>query len=308
MENMKAVRIHQYGGPDELKIEDVPRPQPGAGEVLIRVHAAGVNPIDWKLRAGYLKAYMPVPMPFIPGIDVAGVVEAAGPGVGRFKKGDEVFGAGSGTYAQFAIAKESELALKPRSIDAVHAAAIPLAALTAWQALFNVAHLTAGQKVLIHGAAGGVGGFAAQFAKAKGAHVFGTASGHNQAFLREVGVDEPIDYEKTKFEDVARAVDVVLDTQGGDTQQRSWKVLKKAGILVSVIQPPSEEEAAKHGVKSAMVARQPNAGELGEITKLVEAGKVKAPVETTLPLADAKRAHELSQTGHVRGKIVLKVA
>jgi len=308
MESMKAVRIHQYGGPEQLKFEDVPRPQPGTGEVLIRVRAAGVNPIDWKLRAGYLKNYMPVPMPFIPGIDVAGVVEAAGPGVTRFKKGDEVFGAGSGTYAQFAIAKESELAFKPGSIDAVHAAAIPLAALTAWQALFNVAHLTAGQKVLIHGAAGGVGGFAAQFAKAKGAHVIGTASGRNQAFLRELAVDEPIDYEKTKFEDVAREVDVVLDTQGGDTQQRSWKVLKKAGILVSVIQPPSAEEAAKHAVKSAMVARQPNAGELDKIAKLVEAGKVKPLVETSLPLADAKRAHQLSQTGHVRGKIVLKVA
>lgn len=308
MEKMEAVRIHQYGGPEELKVEEVPRPQAAAGEVLIRVHAAGVNPVDWKIRAGYLKDFMPVPMPFIPGIDVSGVVEATGPGVTQFKKGDEVFGAGKGAYAEFAVAKESELARKPASLDHVHATALPVAALTAWQALFNVAHLTAGQRVLIHGASGGVGSFGAQFAKAKGVYVIGTASGRNQAYLRELGVDEPIDYEKARFEDVVRNVDVVLDTQGDDTQQRSWKVLQQGGMLVSIVQLPSAEEAAKHGARSARFVRQPNAGELSEIARLVDSGKVMVAVDSVLPLSEAVRAHELSQTGHARGKLVLKVA
>jgi NADPH:quinone reductase-like Zn-dependent oxidoreductase len=308
METMKAVRIHQYGGPEELKLEDVPRPQPGADEVLIRVHAAAVNPIDWKIRAGYVKDFMPVPMPFIPGIDISGVVEATGPGVTLFKKGDEVFGVGSAGYAAFAVAKETELALKPASLDHVHAAAVPVVASTSWQALFKVAGLKAGQKLLVHGAAGGLGIFAVQFAKAKGAHVIGTASGHHQCFLRELGVDEPIDYATTKFEDVAHDVDVVLDTQGGDTQLRSWKVLKKGGVLVSVVQPPPEDEVAKHWIKAVMLRRQANTGELSEIAKLVDSGSVKVIVETVLPLSDARRAQELSQAGHVRGKIVLKVA
>jgi len=308
MENMKAIRIHQYGGPEELKLEDAPRPQPGTGEVLVRVLAAGVNPVDWKIRAGYLKTYMPVPMPFIPGIDISGIVEATGHGVTKFKKGDEVFGASNGAYAEFAVAKESELAAKPHSIDHAQAAAIPVAALTAWQALFNAGGLLAGQKVLIHGASGGVGGFAAQFAEAKGAHVIGTASGRNQAFLRQLGIDQPIDYEKTKFEDVVHDVDVVLDTIGGDTQQRSWPVLKKGGILISIVQPPSAEEAAKHGVRATMFARQPNTGELSDIARLIDSGKVKVVVDTILPLSEARRAQELSQTGHTRGKIVLKVA
>jgi len=305
---MEAVRIHQYGGPEELKVEEVPRTQAAAGEALIRVHAAGVNPVDWKIRAGYLKDFMPVPMSFIPGIDVSGVVGATGAGVTQFKNGDEVFGAGKGAYAESAVAKESELARKPPSLDHVHAAALPVAALTAWQALFNVAHLTAGQRVLIHGASGGVGSFGAQFAKAKGVYVIGTASGRNQAYLRELGVDEPIDYEKARFEDVVRNVDVVLDTQGGDTQQRSWKVLQKGGMLVSIVQLPSAEEAAKHGARSARFVRQPNAGELSEIARLVDSGKVMVAVDSVLPLSEAARAHELSQTGHARGKLVLKVA
>lgn len=308
MENMKAVRIHQYGGPEELRLEDVPRPQPNAGEVLIRVIAAGVNPIDWQIRSGHMKEVMPVTMPFIPGTDVSGVVETVGPGVTGFKKGNEVFGVGNFGYAEFVIAKESELALKPSSIDHAHAAAIPVAASTAWQALFKGAGLTSGQKVLVHGGAGGVGGFAVQFAKAKGAHVIATASGRNQSLLRELGVDEAIDYEKNKFEDLVRDVDVVLDTQGGDTQRRSWKVLKKGGILVSIVQPPSAEEAAKYGVRSTMFVRQPNAGELSEIAKLIDSGKVKVVVETVLPLSQARRAQELSQAGHAKGKTVLKVA
>ena len=197
---------------------------------------------------------------------------------------------------------------KPKSIDHVHAAAIPVVALTAWQALFDTAALSKSQRILIHGAAGGVGSFAVQLAKWKGAHVIGTASGRNQAFLRELGVDEPIDYEKTRFEDVVHDVDVVFDTLGGDTQNRSWKALKKGGILVSIVAPPSPDEAGKNGVRSAFFSAHPSSSQLAEIAKLVDAGKLKPVVETVLPLSDVRRAHELNETGHARGKTVLKVA
>ncbi len=312
MQTMKAVRIHEYGSPDVLKYEEAPRPKPGPGEVLIRVHAAGVNPVDWKVRAGYFKQMIQYSLPFIPGWDVSGVVEATGPGVARLKDGDEVYSrpdiSRDGTYAEYVVVKESEVARKPQSLDHIHSAGIPLAALTAWQALFDAAGLRAGQKALIHAAAGGVGSYAVQLAKWKGALVIGTASGRNQKFLRELGADETIDYQKTRFEDVVRGVDVVLDTLGGDTQKRSWKVLKKGGILVSVVGPPSAEEATAHGVRQAATFTQPSAAQLTELAKLVDSGKVKSYVETVLPLAEARRAHELSQTGHTRGKIVLRVA
>jgi NADPH:quinone reductase-like Zn-dependent oxidoreductase len=307
MEDMKAVRIHNYGGPEVLKFEDAPRPQPGPGEALVRIHAAAVNPVDWKIRAGRLKER--IHLPVIPGWDLSGVVEATGPGVTRVKKGDEVYAMPRrlGAYAEYIVAKESEVALKPKSVDHVHAAAIPLATLTAWQALFDTAGLKAGQKVLIHGASGGVGSFAVQLAKGKGAYVIGTASGRNQSFIRELGVDEPIDYKETGFEDVVHDMDVVLDTIGGDTQKRSWKVLKKGSIVVSIISPPSAEEAAKHGVRQGYVRVQPNAAELTEIAELVDSGKLKPVVATVLPLSEARRAQEQSETGHARGKIVLKV-
>jgi NADPH:quinone reductase-like Zn-dependent oxidoreductase len=314
MENMKAVQVHNYGGPEVLRFEDAPRPTPASGELLIRVYAASVNAIDWKARAGYVKDYIQLPLPFIPGWDVSGIVEAVGSGVAKFKEGDEVYARpdgtrnGKGTYAEYVVVKETEAALKPKSIDHVHAAAIPVVALTAWQALFDQAGLSKGQKILIHGAAGGVGSVAVQLAKWKGAHVIGTASGHNQAFLCELGVDEPIDYEKTRFEDVVHDVDVVLDTLGGDTLKRSWKVLRKGGILVSIVAPPSADEAAKHGVRSTFFSAHPSSSQLSEIAKLVDAGKLKPIVETVLPLFDARRAHELSETGHARGKTVLKVA
>ena len=205
------------------------------------------------------------------------------------------------------MVRETEVALKPKSIDHVHAAAIPLAALTAWQSLFDSAGLSAGQKVLIHAAAGGVGSFAVQLAKWKGAYVIGTASNRNQDFVRKLGADETIDYQTTRFEDVVHDVDVVFDTIGGDTQKRSWKVLKKGGILVSIVGPPSAEEAAAHGVRQASVFVQPSAAQLTELAKLVESGKLRPIVETVLPLSEARHAHELSQTGHTRGKIVLRV-
>jgi len=314
MANMKAIRIHNYGGPEVLQFEDAPRPTPGSGELLIRVHAASVNPIDWKVRAGYMKDYIPLPLPFIPGWDVSGVVEAMGAGVTKFKKGDEVYARpdvaahGYGAYAEYVVVKETETAFKPKSIDHVHAAAIPVGAVTAWRALFDTAGLKKDQKVLIHGAAGGVGSFAVQLAKWKGAHVIGTASARNQAFLRELGVDEPIDYAKTRFEDFVHDVDVVLDPIGGDTQKRSWKTLKKGGILVSIVGPPSAEEAAKHGVRSAFLSAQGGSSLLAELAKLTDSGNIKPIVETVLPLSEARHAHELNETGHARGKTVLKVA
>jgi NADPH:quinone reductase-like Zn-dependent oxidoreductase len=314
MANMKAVRVHNYGGPEVLRFEDAPRPTPGSGEVLMKAYAASVNPIDWKVRAGHAKDFIPLPLPFIPGWDVSGVVEAVGPGVSKFKQGDEVYARpnimhdGYGGYAEYVVAKETETALKPKSIDHVHAATIPVAAVTASRALFDTAGLEKGQKVLIHGAAGGVGSFAVQLAKWKGAHVIGTASAKNQAFLRELGVDEPLDYARTRFEDVAHDVDVVLDTIGGETQQRSWKVLQKGGILVSIVAPPSTDEATRHGVRSALISAQVDTSVLNEIAKLIDSGKLKPRVETVLPLAEARKAHELGESGHARGKIVLKVA
>jgi len=311
MATMKAVRIHEYGGPEVLRYEDAPRPEPGPGEVLIRVHAASVNPVDWKVRAGYAKNMLKYKMPFIPGWDVSGVVETVGSGVSRLKVGDEVYSrpdiSRDGTYAEYVVVKESEIALKPKSIDHVHASSIPLAALTAWQALFDGAKLSAGQTVLIHGAAGGVGTFAVQFAKMKGARVIATASKRNHDFLRSLGADELIDYNTTKFEDVVHDVDVVLDTITGETADRSYGVIKKGGVYVSILAPPSQEKAAAHGVRTHHTFVQPNVEQLNEIAKLVDSGKLKLTIEKVFPLAEARAAQELNAQGHTRGKIVLAV-
>src|ERR1700675_2003988 len=219
MKKMKAVRIHTYGGPEVLKFEDAPRPEPAPGEVLIRVNAAGVNPIDWKIRSGYLKDHRPYVFPLILGWDVSGTIEANGLDGTRFKNGDEVYArsdiARNGAYAQYIVAKQVEVAQKPKVIDHIRAAAIPLAALTAWQALFDAGGLSAGQRVLIHAAAGGVGSFAVQLAKWKGAYVIGTASAHNHEFLRGLGADETVDYKAVRFEDEIHDVDMMLDAMAG---------------------------------------------------------------------------------------------
>ncbi len=305
-ETMKAVQIHSYGGPEVLQYEDVPRPKPKAKEILVRVHAAGVNPVDWKIREGFLTATLPLIM----GIDFSGVVESVGSGVTKYRPGDSVFGQvadESGSYAEYAVAMESDVARKPEGLDHLRAAALPVAALVPWQALFDTANLTAGQTVLIHGAAGGVGSFAVQFAKSKGARVIGTASGDHVGQVRQLGADEVIDYRKTKFEEVARDVDVVLDTIGGETQERSWQVLKRGGVLVSLVQPPSAEKAAAHGVRGLFVSQKANGVQLATIADLVVKGKVNVKVEAVLPLAEARKAQELSKTGHSGGKIVLEV-
>src|SRR5947208_8477865 len=308
---MKAIRIHNYGGPEVLQYEDAPRPEPQAGEVLVRVHAAGVNPIDWKVCEGHMKDFWRHRFPLILGWDLSGVVEELGRGVSRFKIGDEVYSlpapTRNGAYANYIVVREPELALKPNSLHHIRAAAVPLAALTAWQSLFGTAQLQPGQGVLIHAGSGGVGHFAVQLAKWKGAYVFATASTKNQDLLRELGVDEPIDYTRQRFEDITRKVDIVLDTLGNETQKRSWSVLKKGGVLVSLVQPPSEEKAKELGVRAALLGAQPNGAQLAEIAKIIDSGKLTPVINRILPLSEARRAHELSQSGHTHGKIALRV-
>ena len=311
MTTMKAVRMHAYGGPEVLKYEDTPRPEPAGGEVLVRVDAVAVNPVDWKIRAGYMKPFRDYPMPLILGWDFSGVVESTGPDVRDWKKGDEVYArpdiGRDGAYAEYIAVRANEIWRKPKSLDHVPASAIPLAGLTAWQALFDAGGLQSGQRVLIHAAAGGVGTFAVQLARWKGAYVIGTASARNHDFLRELGADEAIDYQTTRFEDVVRDVDVVLDSMAGETRARSWQVLKKGGVLVSILGPPSPEEAAAHGVRGTSVFVQPNPAQLRELAALADSGKLRVIVEAVLPLAEAARAHRMNETLHTRGKIVLRV-
>jgi NADPH:quinone reductase-like Zn-dependent oxidoreductase len=308
---MKAVRIHAYGGPEVLTYEDVPLPAIAADDLLIRVHAAAINPVDWKIREGYLRGFIDYKLPIVLGWDVSGVVEAVGADVTTFKPGDEVYSRPNiernGAYAEYIAVKASEVALKPQSIDHIHAAAVPLAGITAWHCLFESAQLSAGQRVLIHAAAGGVGSYAVQFAHWKGAYVIGTASARNRDFLLGLGADEVIDYQTTRFEDGLEPVDVVFDTIGGDVQESSWQVVKPGGILVSIVSPPSEEKAAAHHCRSAYVFIQPRADWLTEMAQLIDAGQVKSIIETVLPLNQAVEAHKLSQGGHTRGKIVLQV-
>ncbi|MBW4586542.1 NADP-dependent oxidoreductase [Aetokthonos hydrillicola Thurmond2011] len=312
METMKAVQIHSYGGPEVLVYEEVPRPEPSSKEVLIRVQAASVNPLDWKIRQGYMQDMMPVSLPLILGLDIAGVVEAIGSDVNTISVGQDVYAAVSdmlhfGGYADYAVRSVEYVAPKPKTLDYIQAASVPVVAATAWQGLFDVGNLAQEQKVLVHAAAGGVGMFAVQLAKVHGAYVIGTASTRNIDFVKSLGADEVIDYTTTPFEKVVRDVDIVLDTLGGDTQARSWGVLKPGGILVATATFPSQEVAAQHSVRAAMVLVNPTATVLTKIAELIDAGKLRTLVDTVLPLAEARRAHELSQQGHTRGKIILEV-
>jgi len=312
MATLQAIRFHTYGNPEVLVMEEVPRAQAGPGEVLIRVQAAGINPLDWKVRAGHLQDWLQHQLPLIPGWDVCGTVDAVGEGVTAFKTGDAVMGMldfrRDGAYAEYVAADTRHLAPKPASLDSVQSAAVPLDTLTAWQSLFEIAGLESGQTVLIHAAAGGVGHFAVQLARWKGARVIGTASSQNASFLQGLGAERVIDYRRTRFEEEVREVDVVFDLIGGETQERSWQVLKKGGILVATLGVASPETAEKYGVRGEGVIVQPNPDQLRQIAALIDAGEVKPVVTEVLPLAQAARAHELSEAGHVRGKIVLKVS
>jgi NADPH:quinone reductase-like Zn-dependent oxidoreductase len=307
---MKAIVVREYGGPEVMKYEDVPRPEPKENEVLVRVIAAGVNPIDAIIREGKNAKEFGSTLPLVPGYDIAGVVEKTGATVTRVKTGDAVYGyvlAGGG-YAEYAVASEQELSPKPKSLSFVAAAAVPLAALTAWQALLDAAKLETGQTVLIHGGSGGVGTMAIQIAKARGARVIATASTANQDLLKELGADVAVDYTKVKFEEVAKDVDVVLDSVGKDTLARSYGVVKKGGFIATLVSRLDQAELNKHGIRGASISVKPDAVELAEITKLIEARKIKPVVTRMISLPDALAAQQQITTHHTRGKIVLKVA
>src|SRR5947207_995317 len=309
---MKAVVIHQYGGPEVLKYEDIPLPEPKDDQLLIRVIAAGVNPVDGMIRSGMFAKEGNRAFPIILGGDVAGVVEKVGSKITKFKAGDPVFAYvsldNSGGYAEYALVTERGAAPKPKSLAYVQAAAVPIVALTAWQALIDTAKLNAGQTVLIHGGSGGVGSFAIQIAKARGAKVIATASTANQDLLKQLGTDVAVDYTKQKFEDVAKDVDVVLDSVGKDTLTRSYGVVKKGGIIVSLVARPNQSDLEKHGIRGVALSVEPNSGELAQIGKLIDEKKIRVVVSQTFPLSEAKKAQEQVASGHTRGKIVLKVA
>ena len=309
---MKAIRIHGRGGPDHLVYEDAPQPQPGPGEVLVRAYAAGIiaNELKWD-ETYQTTTGRPRALP-IPGRDLSGVVEEVGPGATPLVTGSEVYallGYGrDGAQADYTIALPNELVPKPSTLDHVQAAAVPLSALTAWQALFDHAHLAAGQTVLIHGGAGGVGVFAVQLAQWAGAQVIATTSARNRDFLRELGANEIIDYTTTRFEAVAQGVDLVFDLVGGDTLQRSWQVIKPGGMLVSVVSPPPPAAVAKeHDVRFAWFVVEPNREQLLKMGALIEAGQLHPVIDTVFPLAEARQAYEQAAKGHTRGKIVLRV-
>lgn len=309
MQTMKAVRVHQYGGPEVLRYDDdVPVPRPGAGQVLVRVHATSVNPWDLKLASGAFREAVPMTLPYVPGGDFSGVVTAAGPGASGVGPGDAVYGnVPSGAYAQFVAAPADVVAPKPASLDHPQAAAVPVAAQTAWQGLFEHGELQRGQAVLIHAAAGGVGSFAVQLARWAGARVLATASAANADYVRALGADEVIDYKATPFESVARDVDVVLDLLGGDTQARSFGVLRPGGRLVATVQPPSQEEATRRGIHAMIMNMKPTTARLTRLAELLDAGAVRPMVSQTLPLERVAEAWGHSKSGHARGKVVLEV-
>lgn len=304
---MKAIRMHDYGGPDQLIFEDIPNPQPRDNEVLIKVKAAGVNPVDYKIGGGMRKNVFPIQLPWIPGKDFSGIVEGLGKNVKGFKIGQEVFGCASGAYAEYLVAPWDSIVEKPKNLNFIEAAAIPVAGLTAWQCLFDHGHLQKGQTVLIHGGAGGVGSMAVQLAHIKGAKVFTTGSVQNEQFLKSIGADQFIDYKKTPFETEIKNVDLVLDLIGGDTQKRSFQVIREGGYLISTLEAPSEEELARHKIHGNSMRMQLNRSSFEGLLKVIEDNQLKIFVKKSYPLAKAREAWEQIMTGHTQGKIVLEV-
>jgi NADPH:quinone reductase-like Zn-dependent oxidoreductase len=305
---IRKVRIHCFGGPDVLRVEEVEPSMPDALQVLVSVKAASVNPVDFKIRNGQYPAVKEDRLPYTLGRDVSGIVEKCGAQSTRFKIGDEVagmVGIGGGGYAEKVVLEEAAMARKPPEIDHVHAAAIPLAGQTAWQGLFRYGQLTAGQAVLIHGGSGGVGHFAIQFAKAKGARVLTTVSTERLEFARTLGADVVIDYKTQRFEDLAQELDMVFDLVDGETRERSWKLLKKGGVLVSTLTEPSQQTAVQYGVRALRYTVEPDGKELAEILSLVGSGRVKPHVQKTYPLKEAAQALKCVEHGDSTGKIVL---
>jgi len=303
--SMQAIHAHDYGGPEVLMIEETALPQPDADQVLIRLKAAGVNPADWKMRAGFYKQFMQLQFPWTPGMEGAGIIEAVGANVASFKKGDEVYGIVNGGYSEYALAKANEIQPKPAGLTFEEATSLPVGVLTAWGAI-EAAKVEAGQRVLVHGAAGGVGAYAVQLARWKGAHVTGTASASNVEFVRSLGVENVIDYQATPFETVVRDMDVVIDTVGGDLPERSFQVLRPGGVFVTVAARLAEDAGKAQNVKATGVGRAP-AENLKQVSELIEAKQLKPVTGAIFPLADASKAQELSQTGHGRGRIILQI-
>ena len=308
---MKAARIHAYGASSEIRIEDAPLPALADDDVLIRVVATSVNPVDWKIRKGYLKSFIPYEMPLIMGWDVSGIVEKIGPAVSRFKPGDAVYSrpdiVRNGAYAEYVAVREAEIAVKPATISHVEAASLPLVSITAWESLFTTAGLAKGQRVLIHAGAGGVGSIAVQLARAKGAHVTATASGPKVALVQSLGADEVIDYRSQDFSGVAKDMDVVFDTVGGEVQAKSWGVLKPGGMLVSITDRPSEDRARAEGKRAGFVFIGPNAPILTELAEMVDLGQVRPLIAAEYGLGDTAKAQDFSETGRATGKIVIYV-
>lgn len=308
---MKAVRIHEFGGLDTLELEDIAIPQPAADEVLVRVYASAVNPVDQKIVSGDAREKFPTKFPLTIGWDVSGVVEKTGEKVKSFSIGDEVYGrpfpTTNGAFAEYLVIKADQIALKPKSIDHIHAAAVPLAGLTAWQGLFKFGKLVKEQKVLIHAASGGVGSFAVQFAKWKGAYVIGTGSGENLAFIKQLGADEVIDYKTENFEEQVSEVDLVFDLIGKDTQQRSLNVIKPGGRLITTIMPQFKDEAKAKHIQLEGFTAQSYPEDLEKIAELIDQGIVGPVVSSVFSLEDAVQAERLNAQGSTRGKIVIKV-
>lgn len=305
---MKAVVINEYGNNDVIHLVDATIPQPGAREVLVKVKTAGVNPVDWRIRSGAGTRFG-LTLPIALGSEIAGTIEKLGDEVTGFTIGDAVYGKiRTGGFAEYAIAREDEVAHKPQRLDFIHAAAIPLAALTAWQGMFDLANLTSGQRILITGASGGVGSLAVQLAKAKGAYVIGTASGHNGNFVKQLGVDEFVDYTRQDFATVVHNVDVVFDTVGGETYQHAFKTLKTGGYFVTAVEFPTEEQRNTYGDRLARVFCKSDPEDLAAISALVDNNQLIPHIANVLPLSEIKQALDLSETRRTRGKIVLQIA
>ncbi len=305
-QTMKAVRIHDYGSSDVLIFEDAPRPEPQAGQVLVRMRAAGVNPADSGARSGAYKQWMPIQFPWTPGLEGAGTVEAVGAGVSAFKPGQDVYGFVTGAYAQYAVAGEKDIQLKPANLSMEQAASAPMGAIMAWGAVIEVAKVEAGQAVLVHGAAGGIGSYATQLSHWKDAYVIGVTSKANLQFVRSLGAQMVIDYNEAPFETVVQDVDVVIDTVGGSTIDRSWTVMQPGGILVTVAGRLSEDAGKAQGVRAASV-RRPTFGDHTQITQMLEAKVLLPTIREVFPLAEAAKAQQLSETRHGRGRIILQI-
>jgi len=308
-QNMQAIRVYAYGAPDQLKYEQTPRPEPEQGEVLLRVHAAGVNPADWKVRQGLFKAFGDQEFPYTPGADMAGVVVKVGPGVTNFQEGQQVYGhSNKGSYAEYATALVSALALKPASLSFDEAATVPVGATTAWQALFDNGHLQAGQRALILGASGGVGLFAVQFARWKGAHVIGTTSTSNSEFVYSLGAETVVDYTTTPVEQAVHDVDLVVDTVGGKALESALPTLKRGGTVVSIAGRVPPEKVQELSIRAAYMSAVVSSELLRQFARLIDEGQVKVFIQQVFSLDSAAHAHELSQHGHGRGRIVLHIA